>query len=438
MLVSKNEVCWLLSLAFVVGGNLIPAQSAAEVALPCVGDCNDDSMVSVSELITGVNILLGRRPVEVCLAFDACGNGSVEVNELIRGVNSALRGCDGAPPTATPTESASTEIPATETPTPAPEAERLAGAAAAVVNGVSSIPNLIAAVVAGFTGGSNAALSGLAGTGAGGVDTCELGGSVDSSLGFGGVDVSLSQCKVSRPDGGRALFDGILNIDFANAQDALALRGPGSFLATIDFLDSNDAVIATSELDLAADVDINPAPGGGHPCQISTPIGAQLIDEVILTDLEGPVSTEIPGVGLADVDFDGASVTIEVTGFGADCVPTDFVVLLNGLATISQDTTETSLFFDLTFDNFRITATSDGSGGSSVAMEGSLVADCFNGPVTLSTPQNLSFALGQFCPGSGTISVQDIGEIVFSQQGLSVGGMDFASCLDPALQSCEL
>jgi hypothetical protein len=61
----------------------------------CPGDCNDDRTVGVSELVTGVNIVLGRAAVAACPAFDVNGNGVVAINELVTAVGSALNGCGG-------------------------------------------------------------------------------------------------------------------------------------------------------------------------------------------------------------------------------------------------------------------------------------------------------------------------------------------------------
>lgn len=59
----------------------------------CVGDCNGDGVVSINELIVGVNIALGRRPVADCPAFDRDANGAVSIAELVAAVNNALSGC---------------------------------------------------------------------------------------------------------------------------------------------------------------------------------------------------------------------------------------------------------------------------------------------------------------------------------------------------------
>src|SRR5262245_17035402 len=59
----------------------------------CVGDCDEDHMVSVGELVRGVNISLGTQALSSCEEFDCRGNGMVPVNCLVQAVNGALNGC---------------------------------------------------------------------------------------------------------------------------------------------------------------------------------------------------------------------------------------------------------------------------------------------------------------------------------------------------------
>lgn len=59
----------------------------------CVGDCNDDGSVGVDELVRGVNIALGDSEATSCAALDADSDGSVTIEELLRAVNAALSGC---------------------------------------------------------------------------------------------------------------------------------------------------------------------------------------------------------------------------------------------------------------------------------------------------------------------------------------------------------
>jgi hypothetical protein len=62
----------------------------------CGGDCNGDGLVSINELILGVNIALGEREIPACPAADIDKGGSVAINELIGAVNNALFGCPTA------------------------------------------------------------------------------------------------------------------------------------------------------------------------------------------------------------------------------------------------------------------------------------------------------------------------------------------------------
>jgi streptogramin lyase len=59
----------------------------------CAGDCNGDGAVSISELITAVNIALGARSIDTCNAVDANGDGEVRISELITAVSRALNSC---------------------------------------------------------------------------------------------------------------------------------------------------------------------------------------------------------------------------------------------------------------------------------------------------------------------------------------------------------
>lgn len=63
-------------------------------ALPLVGDCNGSNEVTIEEIITMVNIALGRSAVASCAGGDANGDGEVAVDEIIRAVNDALIGCE--------------------------------------------------------------------------------------------------------------------------------------------------------------------------------------------------------------------------------------------------------------------------------------------------------------------------------------------------------
>ncbi len=60
---------------------------------PCVGDCNEDGAVAVSELVRGVAIGLGRISIDACAKIDVNGDRAAGIDELVRAVAASLRGC---------------------------------------------------------------------------------------------------------------------------------------------------------------------------------------------------------------------------------------------------------------------------------------------------------------------------------------------------------
>lgn len=400
--------------------------ATAMAQLPCVGDCNGDGMVAINELIIGVNIALGNRPVGDCPSFDSNNNGLVAVNELVQAVNAALQGCSGTVPTPTPTQVV-----------PDPDIETVAGASAAVANALSGIANVIGAVAAGVAGSATTlSLAELDGGGAGSLpDPCELGGTVRSDIRTVGVTANVTvlfdDCEVSRP-GGSVRFDGLLEVLGLN----LSFRGNGTFGATIEFKDDAGEVIARTTANIASPVVLSVAPGTGNPCGVNFPVlGRQVITGVDMTNLTGTLSSQVPGEGTAVVEFLGTMVELDIDESDDDCVPLVFDLLFNGPSRVTQETPAATVEFALRYVAFLLSATRSGD-ESLVSMSGDLVADCLGGTAKLSTPQNLSFLLGRYCPGAGTLSVQDVGEIVFSIEGVTVGELSFDSCLDPELLMC--
>ena len=65
-----------------------PCQSAEA---PTIGDCDHNLNVSVDELVTGVNIALGTMSPAMCPAFDGNDDGAVMIDEVVAGVDAALR-----------------------------------------------------------------------------------------------------------------------------------------------------------------------------------------------------------------------------------------------------------------------------------------------------------------------------------------------------------
>lgn len=67
--------------------------TTATVGAPCPGDCSGNHVVTVGELLIGVNIALERAAVDSCLNADSDHNGSVFVDELTRAIRALLDGC---------------------------------------------------------------------------------------------------------------------------------------------------------------------------------------------------------------------------------------------------------------------------------------------------------------------------------------------------------
>jgi hypothetical protein len=92
--------------------------SGEALATTCACDCDENGTVTISEAVTAVNVALEIAPQSACPAADANQDGQVSIDEIVSGVQNALNGCPAAstptlaPPTATPTEIA------TSTPTP--------------------------------------------------------------------------------------------------------------------------------------------------------------------------------------------------------------------------------------------------------------------------------------------------------------------------------
>jgi len=71
----------------------IAVHSRSAFAVGCVGACSRPDNVQVSDLIIGVDIALGFSPVSQCPGFDADGDGTVGIVELLQGVQNAIGGC---------------------------------------------------------------------------------------------------------------------------------------------------------------------------------------------------------------------------------------------------------------------------------------------------------------------------------------------------------
>jgi hypothetical protein len=61
--------------------------------LNCPGDCADNGVVTIDDLILTVRIALGESPVSECTAADRAGDGTVSIDDVVAAVSAALNGC---------------------------------------------------------------------------------------------------------------------------------------------------------------------------------------------------------------------------------------------------------------------------------------------------------------------------------------------------------
>src|ERR1043166_883462 len=59
----------------------------------CPGDCNGDGSVTINELLRGVNLALGAGAYRLCPPADVSGDGQVTIDEILGAVNMALAAC---------------------------------------------------------------------------------------------------------------------------------------------------------------------------------------------------------------------------------------------------------------------------------------------------------------------------------------------------------
>jgi len=88
--IGQPDAGTLSTSTYVLRGGFWPGVSGA---LSCIGDCNANRAVTIDEILLGVNIALGQRPVEDCVAADRDGSGSVTIDEILTAVHAALQGC---------------------------------------------------------------------------------------------------------------------------------------------------------------------------------------------------------------------------------------------------------------------------------------------------------------------------------------------------------
>jgi len=60
----------------------------------CAGDCNDDGLVTLGDVVTVINLFLRKEPISSCSAADVNQDGRVSIGEIVRTVNVLLGNLD--------------------------------------------------------------------------------------------------------------------------------------------------------------------------------------------------------------------------------------------------------------------------------------------------------------------------------------------------------
>ena len=81
--------------AFASAVALLAATAAQGGVAACTGDCDGDKVVGIAELVTMVNVALGRATLPACPNGDRDGDGVIAIDELVRAVRHALAECEG-------------------------------------------------------------------------------------------------------------------------------------------------------------------------------------------------------------------------------------------------------------------------------------------------------------------------------------------------------
>ena len=105
---------------------------------PCYGDCNGDEIVTVSDVITAVNVNLGSQPLSACPSLIR----PPDIQDLILAVRNVLYSCSGASEYALADGSMLTTFAEPENGTPRPTSVALTGSIS-VASGPAGPPNTI-------------------------------------------------------------------------------------------------------------------------------------------------------------------------------------------------------------------------------------------------------------------------------------------------------
>jgi len=442
-----------LCVALTVGAFVALRAPTALAQVPCFGDCGGDGEVTITDLLTLVNIALENTAVTACPRGDIDGDGKITVDEILAAVNAALNTCVplvfSPTPTHTPTATpANTESPTTTasatvtstdtaTPTHTPTATftnppvtpgdlaiSVAGKVALIVDAMGVIPSVVTAVAAGFEFGSTTA------------SPCPGGGSATRSCSVQNgrviIVITLSECKLDTANDAAA-FRGTVTLTGLGSCAPLLIIPPINAMADLQAIfEQNGMTERTVTATLTGTVDNATLSGNCFLTAAHLTVG-------------GSVGIEVPSKGGVGAELSGTQVSVEIDQSDtATCIPLRYTLTIGGPATLIA--TSTGERFDAGFHNLMI-AQDATTPSTRVQLNGDFDAACVGGTVTLQTTTPMTSELGSPCFSGGAITVLSlftIEQVIYLSDG-TVGidsNLDgtidgsFASCLAPQLLMC--
>jgi len=423
-----------------------PGPTSTPTATPssvsgCMGDCNGDGVVTVDEIITGVDIALGDVELFACDVMDDNGDDAVTVDEILAAVNNALDGCpppentptpSPAPPTSTPTR---TPTGATVTPSPTTSpgggtpsiGTRAAGTIESTTSAFLVIPNLLSALLGHLPG---------AGSGSGATTitipfTCNSGGGtvVCTQPGFytgaPTFTVTLNNCQVTGSTG-TLTFDGTLSATGQDSDSCVSI--PTNVALSIPSLTVQTPTGTATFSNFSAGVSLS-CSAGSCSCRYDT---------VDLQQLTGTITVAGTNTNSTITFGAGSSIVITVDTY-THCVPTVYDMEVNGNITLTTNGNT----FPAIYDAYTIHDDAS-SGHDMVEVSGAVTSGCFGDTVIFSTSTDI--ALGNPCPSAGVVYVYattsgNTDTITYSSSGVHIdfgagGSKDFTTCLDSQLFIC--
>lgn len=94
-----------------------PSPAPTPLSAQCTGDCSSNGKVTVTDIVTMVDIALQTAQLSACPAGDANNDKLITIDEILTALNNALNGC-GVTPTPTNTPQPPPPPPPTSTSTP--------------------------------------------------------------------------------------------------------------------------------------------------------------------------------------------------------------------------------------------------------------------------------------------------------------------------------